>query len=63
MTTILTKKYAKFGPKSQSTTKHRMFRAIYVSPENFTPTLLVMLETFRRSAGLFFKQLRHRLIR
>mgnify|MGYP006908683105 CR=1 FL=1 len=26
---------------------------IYTSPENFTPTLLVMLETFRRSgAGL-----------
>ena len=23
---------------------------IYASPENFTPTLLVMLETFRRSA-------------
>ena len=27
MTTILPKKYATFGPKSQSTTKHRMFRA------------------------------------
>ena len=24
---LLPKKYAKFGPKSQSTTKHRMFRA------------------------------------
>ena len=23
----ITKKYAKFGPKSQSTTKYRMFRA------------------------------------
>ena len=27
MATILPKKYAKFGPKSQSTTKHSMFRA------------------------------------
>ena len=27
MTTILHKKYAKFGPTSQSTTKHSMFRA------------------------------------
>ena len=46
-----TKKYAKFGPKSQSTTKHCMFRAKHhASPENFTPALLVMLETFRRSA-------------
>ena len=27
MTTILPKKYTKFGPKSQSTTKHSMFRA------------------------------------
>ena len=26
MTTIIPKKYAKFGPKSQSTTKHGMFR-------------------------------------
>ena len=25
---LLPKKYAKFGPKSQSTTKHCMFRAI-----------------------------------
>ena len=27
MTTILPKKYTKFAPKSQSTTKYRMFRA------------------------------------
>ena len=27
MTTILPKKYSKFRPKSQSTTKHHMFRA------------------------------------
>ena len=26
MTTILSNKYAKFGPKSQSTTKHGIFR-------------------------------------
>ena len=46
-----TKKYVKFGPKSQSTTKNRMCleQQIYASPENFTPTLLVMLDTFRRS--------------
>ena len=27
-------------------------RQIYTSPENFTPTLLVMIETFIRSAWL-----------
>ena len=47
-----TKKKAKFGPKSQSMTKHRMFREQnYASPENFTPPLVVVLETFRRSAS------------
>ena len=28
---------------------------IYASPENFTPTLLVMLETFRRSEEIIIK--------
>jgi hypothetical protein len=42
----------KFAPKSQSTTKHRMFRATNLrQSREFTPTLLVMLETFRRSEG------------
>ena len=27
---------------------------IYASPENFTPTMLVMLETFRRSDHLHY---------
>ena len=48
---FLPKKYAKCVQKSQSATKHCMFRAKnYASPENFTPALLVMLKTFRRSA-------------
>ena len=52
MTTILPKKEAKFGPKSQSA-KNTVWleQQIYASPENFTPTLLVMLETFRRSGA------------
>ena len=48
--TVTTKKHAKFGPKSQSTTKHRMFRATNLrQSREFIPTLLLMLETFRRS--------------
>ena len=37
---LLPKRYAKFGPKSQSTTKHRMFRATNVrqSTELYTNT-------------------------
>ena len=48
---LLPKKYAKFGLKIH----HRqntecLEQQIYASPENFTPRLLVMLKTFRRSA-------------
>ena len=40
----------KFTPKSDITTKHRMFRTqIYASPENFTHPPDVMDVTFRRS--------------
>ena len=51
----LTKKHAKIGPKIN----HRqntvcLEQQIYASPENLTPTLLVMLETFRRSGLTLF---------
>ena len=47
---VLPQKYAKFAPKSQSMKKIVCLeQQIYASQENFTPTLLVMLGTFRRS--------------
>ena len=49
MTTILSKQYAKFGQKIQSTTKHIMFRATNLRQSREFYTLLVMLETLRRS--------------
>ena len=49
---LLPKKYAEFGPKVKQwqNTVH-LEQQIYASPENFTQTLLVVLETFRRSAA------------
>ena len=53
MTTILPNK---FGPKSQSATKHCIGeQQVYASPDNFTPTLFVMLETFRRSGDVLLR--------
>ena len=53
---LLPKKNSKFGPKiNQRQNTVCLEQHIYASPGNFTPLLLVMLETFRRS-GL------HRLI-
>ena len=40
------KKYTKFGSKVNP----QCFMTLYAIPENVTPALLVMLETFRRSA-------------
>ena len=53
MTTILPKKYANLDQK----VNHRqntvfLEQQINASPENFTQTLLVMLDTFRRSGPI-----------
>ena len=47
---FLPKKYTKYGPKvnqQQNTVFSEL--QIYASPEKYTPALLPMLETFRRS--------------
>ena len=53
MTTISPKKDAKFRQKvNQRQSKVFLEQQIYARLENFTPTLLVMFETFRRSADI-----------
>ena len=53
MTTILPKKTPNLDQKvNRQQNTVCLEQQIYASPENFTPTLLVMLETFRRSVCL-----------
>ena len=50
---LFPKKYANMDQKvNQRQNTVGLEQQIYASPDNFTPTLLVMLETFRRSAKL-----------
>ena len=54
---LTTKKYANVDKKiNQQQNTMYLEQQIYSSPENFIPTLLVMLETFRRSAREYPKK-------